>query len=152
MFIEEYPEAEGEEEAWRHHDPSCERLDTAIKAIWLLYRRARWTILEELLGLPRSELERIFGQFDMRYVASDHGKLRSETQCFALLRMFNMEVEEERRINRYKTEVVRRRVNPLLAAAFQLVSDYMWVFSGSRKVNHGRPREQSGGDGVPRKG
>jgi hypothetical protein len=133
MMLEIYPGPEGKEEDWKKYDPACERLDTAVKAIWLLYRRARWAALEELMGIPRSEMERIFGQFDMLYVASDHGRIRSESQVFSLLRMFNLEVEEV--VNRRKKIVRKRKVNPLLAAAMQLVVDYQWMYRKARGKN-----------------
>lgn len=142
MLIEEFPETGGrkEEEVWREYDPACERLDVAIKAIWLLYRRARWAILEDLTGMERCALEPIFVQFDMLHISSDHGRIRSDTQVFTLLRMFNQEVEEEKVVNRHKKIIVKRKINPLLGAAAQLVADYEWIYRKAR----GRRNESSG--------
>ena len=45
------------------YDPLCERVETAIKAIWLLYLRAKWPLLAQI-GLSRAEFEPIFAAFD----------------------------------------------------------------------------------------
>lgn len=141
-MIEIFPEQEGkEEEDWKRYDPACERIDTAVKAIWLLYRRARWAALEELMGIPRSEMERIFGQFDMQYVASDHGRIRSESQVFSLLRMFNIEVEEV--VNRRKKTTRKRKVNPLLAAAMGMILDYRYIYSRARGDKSGNTGQET---------
>jgi hypothetical protein len=133
MMIEIIPEEGRREEDWRRYDPACERIDTAVKAIWLLYRRARWNLLEEVMGMDRSDLERIFGQFDMQFVASDHGRIRTESQVFALLRAFNMEVDVKRGGSRYTGKVTRKRkINPLLAAAMGMVLDYKYIYCKQR--------------------
>lgn len=46
------------------YDPRCERFETAVKAIWLLYRRSKWDLLA-LMGLPRADFEPIFTTFDL---------------------------------------------------------------------------------------
>jgi hypothetical protein len=67
------------------YDPACERIDTAIKAIWLLFRRARWGLLAEV-GMPRRQVEEDLVRFDLEQIASDNGRIRSEMQCWLLIR------------------------------------------------------------------
>lgn len=69
------------------YDPACERFDVAIKAIWLLYRWARWGLLAEL-GLARAEVQVAFGRFDYEQISSERGRLRTEEQCFGLIRYY----------------------------------------------------------------
>ena len=44
------------------YDPACERIDTAIKAIWKLYREEVGTTRGA--GLARKEMEEVFDEFD----------------------------------------------------------------------------------------
>jgi len=133
MMIEYFPEPEGKkEEDWKKYDPSCERLDVAVKAVWLLYRRAKWEILEDLTGMEQEDLEAIFEQFDLLHISSDHGRIRSENQVFSLLRMFNQTTEVEKVVNQHKTVSEKRSINPLLGAAMQLVIDYQWIYRKAR--------------------
>lgn len=46
------------------YDPACERVETAVKAIWLLYRRAKWNLLE-VAGLPREQIEPLLAAYDL---------------------------------------------------------------------------------------
>lgn len=46
------------------YDPRCERVEVALRAIWLLFRRAKWDLLL-LCGLPRAEFEPLFEAFDL---------------------------------------------------------------------------------------
>lgn len=46
------------------YDPRCERVEVALRAIWLLFRRAKWELLA-LTGLPRREFEPLFEAFDL---------------------------------------------------------------------------------------
>ena len=103
-------------------DPACERVDTAIKAMWLLYRRGKAGLIAERMHVPKREIEDKFLAFDLRYIQSERGRITSEKQVFNLIRMFN------------ETEVVeidgRRQVrthNPLLVAAMHLVVEYQWI-------------------------
>lgn len=65
--------------------PGCERLDTAVKAIWLLYRRGRWGCLAAV-NLPRHQVEEDFARFDYDHIASEKGRIRTEEQVFTLIR------------------------------------------------------------------
>lgn len=106
-------------------DPACERVDTAIKAMWLLYRRGKAGLIAERMGLPRREVEERFLAFDLRYIQSERGRITTEKQVFNLIRVFN------------QTEVVLidghkqvRIHNPLLVAAMHLVVEYQWISRG----------------------
>lgn len=57
-------------------DPALARVDTAVKAIWQLYRWERWELLASL-GVDREKYEPIFHQFDEEHIISDHGLLES---------------------------------------------------------------------------
>ena len=67
------------------YDPTCERLDTAVKALWLLYRWGMWGYLAEV-GLNKREVERDLARFDYEVIVSERGRIRTEEQCFALVR------------------------------------------------------------------
>ncbi|GHO44548.1 hypothetical protein KSX_27110 [Ktedonospora formicarum] len=66
------------------YDPACMRFDTAIRAVWILYRRGKWRELETL-GLNRSECEPIFQQFDMECIFADNGLIKTESETFELI-------------------------------------------------------------------
>jgi len=73
----------------QNYDPACERIDTAVKAIFLLYRRGRWEVLCRLFPqMKRREIEAAFERFDDRFIQSYGGKITTEKQVFALMRCF----------------------------------------------------------------
>jgi len=94
------------------YDPACARIDTAIKAMWLLYRRGKTKLLAEWLLMDKREVESRFLEFDLRYIQSESGRITSEKQVFRLLRLFN-EMDERGRIE-----------NPLLGGALFMVTEY----------------------------
>lgn len=66
------------------YDPACERLDTAIKGIWRLWRRGKWSCLAEL-GLTRREFEDLFEEFDITHITTDHGLIYQEATVEQLI-------------------------------------------------------------------
>lgn len=69
-------------------------VSTAIKAIWLLYRRGKWPLLESI-GVSQSLYEGLFREFDTRYITSDHGLLRQEAQVHAFLQFVGPDVVDK---------------------------------------------------------
>jgi hypothetical protein len=67
------------------YDPSCDRIDVSIKAIWLLYRRGRWDLLATF-NVTRARFERAFEAFDDRYIRGQ-GVITTPTQVNRLLQM-----------------------------------------------------------------
>jgi hypothetical protein len=67
------------------YDPQCERVDTAVKAIWLLFRWGKWQLLEQI-GMPRDAVEEDLVRFDMEEVVADHGRIHTEAQTLKLRR------------------------------------------------------------------
>lgn len=65
-------------------DEQCLKLSTAVKAIWILYRRGKWDLLE-CIGFPRKEYEHLFIKFDLQHITSEHGLLRTERQVIAVM-------------------------------------------------------------------
>jgi hypothetical protein len=92
------------------YDPQAERLDRAIAGIWLLWRWARWELLDDL-GFTRAEIDKPFREFDMAYVTSERGKLSREDQVTKLLQFLR---------TKYPELVVR-----VLGAAMWMVGEYM---------------------------
>lgn len=113
------------------YDPACDRIDTAIKAMWLLYRRGKVNILADWMQLPRAEVEARFLDFDLRYIQSDRGKIVSEKQVFRLIRSFNQ--EEIVRDDEGRVHV--RTHNPLIVGALHMVAEYQWISRGERGGN-----------------
>lgn len=105
------------------YDPACERIDTAIKAMWLLYRRGKAGLIAERMGLPRSEVEDKFLAFDLRYIQSERGRITTEKQVFNLIRSFE-EVETYR--DEFGGLHVRHH-NPLVIAAMHMTVEYQWI-------------------------
>jgi len=86
---------------YRDFDPACTRIDKAVAAIWLLYRRAKWALLDDL-GLRRHVVEPIFGAYDMRYISTDHGRIHTEKQAAHLIGMYpQVEIAALDLISRY---------------------------------------------------
>lgn len=67
------------------YDPECERFDTAVKAIWLLYRWGMWGYLTQI-GLEKRAVEQEFARFDYEHIVGERGRIRTEEQCFHLIR------------------------------------------------------------------
>lgn len=63
-------------------DLDCLTLETAIRAVWILYRRGKWNLLEEI-GLSKERYNERFYKFDTEYIMSDHGLLRRAQQVEA---------------------------------------------------------------------
>ena len=101
------------------YDPACERIDTAIKAIWLLFRRRKWGLLAEL-GLIRKEMEELFDQFDYTYITTDHGRLYQEATVQQLIR--------------YEHEKLGTK--KILGAATELIARYIWTYQDERKDHY----------------
>lgn len=69
-------------------DPACASPITAVKAIFLLWRRGRWALLQRVFpAIPRERLDLIFTIFDEVFVEGERG-IRTEEQVFELVRMF----------------------------------------------------------------
>lgn len=45
------------------YDPRCERIETAVKALWLLWMRRKWDLLE-IAGLHREDIDPLFTAYD----------------------------------------------------------------------------------------
>lgn len=45
------------------YDPHCERVETAVKALWLLWMRRKWDLLE-IAGLKREDIDPLFTAYD----------------------------------------------------------------------------------------
>ncbi len=101
------------------YDPACERIDTAIKAIWKLYRRGKWGCLSEL-GLTRKEMEEVFDEFDSLYITTDHGLLYQEATVQQLI----------------KFEHDKRGTKMILTAAMELVARYIWTYQDERRAHY----------------
>lgn len=61
-------------------DLECLKLHVAIRAVWLLYRRGKWDLLESI-GLPRALYGEKFLKYDARWITTDHGLLRTDAQA-----------------------------------------------------------------------
>jgi hypothetical protein len=101
------------------YDPACERIDTAVKAIWKLYRRGKWGCLSEL-GLTRKEMEEVFDEFDALYITTDHGLLYQEATVQQLL----------------KFEKDKRGTRKILGAAVEMIARYIWAFQDERHSHY----------------
>jgi hypothetical protein len=97
------------------YDPECERLDVAIRAIWLLYRRGRWELLGRV-GLDRASVELPFETFDYDRLTNERGRLRTEGDCYELIRYAPL----------------------VLHAALQMMKLYQAVTSRSRGAYYGQ--------------
>lgn len=63
-------------------DHACARYDTGIKAVYLLWRRAKWSLLRDIFpGVSRAEIEEGFRAFGGE-------KIRTEAQVFGLVQAF----------------------------------------------------------------
>ena len=105
------------------YDPACERIDTAIKAMWLLYRRGKVGLIAERVGLPKREVYERFLAFDLRFIQSERGRITSEKQVFNLIRSFET-------IETYQDErggIHVRHHNPLVIAAMHMTAEYIWI-------------------------
>jgi hypothetical protein len=100
---------------FERYDPACERIDTAIKAIWKLYRRGKWVLLSEL-GLTRREMEALFDEFDAVYITTDHGLIYQEATVQQFIRY------EQEKLGTQK----------ILTAAAVLIARYIWTFQDER--------------------
>jgi hypothetical protein len=98
------------------YDPACERIDTAVKAIWKLYRRGKWGCLSEY-GLTRKEMEPIFEEFDAEFITTDHGLLYQEATVQHLL----------------KFEKEKRGTQKILEAATKMIASYILAFQDERR-------------------
>jgi predicted trehalose synthase len=59
------------------YDARCERVETAVKALWLLWMRRKWDLLE-MAGLSRDEVDPLFTAYDAtieRHRLDDHAAL-----------------------------------------------------------------------------
>ena len=83
-------------------DTACLTIPTAVKALWLLYRRGRWDLLKRV-GVKRGQAERVLLGFEDAGTFGVGGNLKSQKQMKALLRTYP----------------------PLLDAAVRLVGVYM---------------------------
>ncbi len=101
------------------YDPACERIDTAIKAIWKLYRRGKWVLLSEL-GLTRKEMEEVFDEFDGLYITTDHGLLYQEATVQQLIRF----------------EFDKKGTRKILAAATEMIARYIWTYQDERHTHY----------------
>lgn len=89
------------------YDPECARIETALKAIWLLYRRDKWKLLEPY-GVSQAEFQMFFVIFEEQYGIH---RLRTDRQTVLFLN--------------YLRRVDRRLAIRLLSAALQLIGDYL---------------------------
>jgi hypothetical protein len=65
-------------------DRACTYPDTAVKAIWLLYRRGMWANLAKI-GLPRAQFVTKFETFDDQFLSGDVGRVRTERDVHNLI-------------------------------------------------------------------
>jgi hypothetical protein len=70
-----------------------ERVDVCVKAIWLLYRRGKWRLLE-LAGVSQNRFSEPFRAFDLENIVYEHGRITNETQVLDLLEMAGPEIVE----------------------------------------------------------
>lgn len=89
------------------YDPRCTRIEVALRAIWLLYRRGKWDLLAEC-GITKARFDTLFWAFDERLETE---KLRTDQQTLAFLRFTRAWGHEE--------------AITLLSAAVWLVGAYM---------------------------
>jgi hypothetical protein len=101
------------------YDPACERVDVAIKAIWKLYRRGKWSCLSEY-GLTRSDMEEIFYEFDNNFIVTDHGLLYQEATVQQLI----------------KYEFEKRGTRKILDAAVKMIASYILAFQDERRSHY----------------
>ena len=101
------------------YDPACERIDTAVKAIWKLFRRRKWGLLAEI-GLARNEFEELFDEFDYTYITTDHGLLYQEATVQQLMRF------EDEKLGTKK----------ILGAAMELIARYIWTYQDERHTHY----------------
>lgn len=87
------------------YDPRCERVETAVKAVWLLYRRAKWDLLA-IMGIPRREFEPLFASFDL------------------LIERHYLTDETATRLVRYARRARPGSAIRLLSAAFWMIGKY----------------------------
>jgi hypothetical protein len=99
------------------YDPACERVDVAVKAIWKLYRRGKWSCLSEY-GLTRKEMEPIFDEFGGLYITTDHGLFYQEATVQQLIR--------------YEHE--KRGTRKILEAAVKMIASYILAFQDERRT------------------
>lgn len=62
-----------------YFDRECLKLNTAIRAVWILYRRGRWELLESIM-LPRWKYEKPFLDYDNKHIFTEHGLIRTDRQ------------------------------------------------------------------------
>lgn len=67
-------------------DPACLLIPTAVKALWLAYKRGHWEVLRKL-GLRREDIDEPFKMYDALRVARTPG-LRGNKQVLALLKAY----------------------------------------------------------------
>lgn len=79
--VEEIPQLSGKERSTWDKDVS---FNTALRAIFLLYRRDRWEQLWEI-GLEREHFEPLFKHFDKAYFPDFKGLLKTREDARALL-------------------------------------------------------------------
>lgn len=107
------------------YDPACARVETALRAIWMLYRRDKWVLLEEM-GIPKAEFQMEFQEFGDQY---DIGRyLRGDRQTLEFLTYF-------RRLD------IRLAVR-LLSAAVWMIGSYMTQRRRIRASYYGWPEER----------
>lgn len=90
-------------------EQDCLKLDTGVRAIWLLYRWGRWDLLGQL-GLSR-DYETDLETFDDHNIISDRGRINREKQVIQLIK-FNP---------------------PVLQAAINLIGEYLVLTASDNK-------------------
>lgn len=69
------------------YDKECLTIPTAVKAIWMLYRRGRWDLLKRV-GLKQGEAEPVFLEFEDAGTFGVGGSLKSQRQVRALIHAY----------------------------------------------------------------
>jgi hypothetical protein len=71
--------------------PNLERIDTAIKSIWRMYKWGRWGWLEAI-GVGRDAYERRFQEFDQEHITNADGVLQRPEHVMTFLQSIGPEI------------------------------------------------------------
>lgn len=93
------------------YDPRCTRIEVALRAIWLLYRRKKWDLLERA-GIDQETFDILFWAYaDQLLTENGEARIRTDQQTLAFLR--------------YVRGWGRGEAIQLLSAAVWLIGQYM---------------------------
>jgi hypothetical protein len=113
-------------------DPACLHISTAIRAIWLLWRRAAWKQLNDL-GLSQADIDKQFTDFDEREIPEGQQRLNDNDQAIELINAVSADLRDK-----------------MLSAAVVMVAMYSAIYREaqeyaniSQKNGRHRPRRRN---------